>query len=333
MQIELFDSMSTMSNGVVVFPARIAIPERNTCNTFKYQKSFRHNDYDLEVISAVFDKPSNRVKLIADLSPKQVINPAKGELVKPEQRATIRSTFEAKLDIPRGAISTQKVTTYEIVEAPDYWNCSGGKLKDANGTITDVQTDQLRRNICQQLYSWLKDYYERNGCPEEVDRRRLPDMIKTYTGELREAWRVREHNFTYPANSLATLIGDSLTGRRITKLTLDQLLEWHLIPHYPTITKAAARAAVWDSMRTTAFVGVYVVGSKGRFTKNAQLCHKLTTALGTSITLQELEQSVKQFMTSLSGKPAAQQPQISLSQPNEGMLFLGTTRTTRREES
>jgi hypothetical protein len=158
-------------------------------------------------------------------------------------------------------------------------------------------------------------------------------MIKTYTGELREPWRVREHNFTYPANSLATIISDMLTGRRVTKLTLDQLLEWHLIPNYPTITKAAARAAVWDSMRTTAFVGVYVVGSKGKFTKNAQLCHKLTTALGTSITLQELEQSVKQLMTSLAGKPTAQQPQISLNQPSDAIMFLGTTRTTRREES
>lgn len=334
MQIEVFDPVSTLSDGIVVFPARIAIPERNSNNTFKYQKSLRRGDCDMEVVSCVFDKSANRVRLLIDRSPRVVSDAGlKYTTETPEQQATVRTTLEVKLDIPRGAISTQKVTTYEIIEAPNYWDNTGGKLRSSTGAVSDITSEKMRKEVYHQIYAWLKGYYEQVGCPEKVDRRKLPDLLKSYTGELREKWRVAEHNFTYPANALATTLTDMLTGRRMTTLTLDQLLEWNLIPGYPTISKAAARAAVWDSMRTTSFIGVYLCGGRGRYTKNTQLCYKLSNALGTSISLQELDRSVSELTAALSGKPSAQQPNIVLNQMNGSLYFLGVTKTTQRQEA
>lgn len=338
MHIEVFDPTMALSDGIVVFPARIAVPGKDSTTRFKYQKAIRRSDLESSVVSCVFDRFSNRVKLTMDCTPKVFSRRDRDSSVLvmdgPEREATMRTTMEIKLDIPRGSLSAQKVTTLSIIEAPDYW-CSNdkGKLKTADGTIIPVTQQKQCRDIYNKLFQWLRDQFKENGCPEAVDRRRLPELLKSYTGELRAQWRLVDRNFDYPANGLATALVDMLTGRRSPETTLDQLIEWHLIADYPTITQVSGRGKNWDSMRQTAFVGIYMAGGSNKQTKNTQLLWKLNNMLGEQFTLQGLDAAFTEFYRRHQNEPGATQPQILLNSDGNRLYFVGVTKTTRREEN
>ena len=335
MNIAIFDPEVAMTDGVVVFPARLAIPDKDSNTKFKYNKTFRRADIEFTFISATFDRSANRIRLLCDATPKQPFMPKDQPfgMTAPEHEATMRLSVEVKLDIPRGALSPQKVTTYEIIEMPDYWASNDkGKLGAADGTIVTVNNIKQSHEIYNTVYNWLKAYYKANGCPAKVDRRKLPEVLKDYTKELRESWRIEQHNFTYPANGLATCMVDALAGRRMLELTFDKLLEWKLIPGYPTITQASCRAKQWDSLRETQFVGIYVSMGKGANTKNAQLVLKLSHILGRQVTLQELHDGLTRIVESTCTMSSQMQPYITFADQNTKLFVVGVTKTTKREE-
>lgn len=337
MTINVFDPEVAMEDGIVVLPARLAIPERDSNGRFKYSNAFRRADLEFTFISATFDRGANRVRLLCDAMSKQPFMPKDQpfDMTAPEHEASMRLALEIKLDIPRGSLSPQKVTTYEIIEMPDYWmsNEDKGKLRAADGTIIPVKTIKQAHEIYDKIYYWLSDYYKANGCPAKVDRRKLPDVLKDYTKELREKWRVEQHNFNYPANGLASCIVDALSGRRMLELTLDQLIEWKLIPGYPTMTQASCRAKQWDSMRETRFIGIHVNKGKGVHTKNAQLVLKLSQALGRQVSLQELNDGLAEIVKNTCNMPSQKQPYITFADQNTKLFVVGVTKTTRREEN
>ena len=116
------------------------------------------------------------------------------------------------------------------------------------------------------------------------------------------------------------------------ELTFDKLIEWKLIPGYPTITQASCRAKQWESMRETQFVGIYVSMGKGANTKNAQLVWKLSRILGRQITLQELTDGLAEIIKNTCTMSSQMQPYITFADQNTKLFVVGVTKTTKREE-
>lgn len=333
MQINEFKPDSTAEREIVVFPARFVIPQRDSTTKFRYTKATRNMGVDYDVISCSFDKADNRVHILCEGTPPNIEfggSRLKYQLVEEAPSGPVRATFDLKLDIPRGSMSPVKVTKYEIIEAPNLGDGGAdGKLRAGDGTIVDIGTYKKAVEVYKTIYEWLRNYYNTNGCPADVDRRKLQEPLKGYTGELRNKWRVDAHNFGYPASGLATAIADRLTGRCTPPITMDQLIELHLIPGYPTITMVRARSRAWDFKRETIFAGVYQEGGRNH-TKNLQLATKLSNILGEQITLQDLEAGMTDMSARYSGKSEQCCPQVWLGNTGRKLYMVGVTTTSKK---
>lgn len=294
LNIKLFNPDTVTNNEVVVFPAKVAYPvSYNSKTRFRYQNKLTMAGSNIKILSASFDKSSNRLRLLVEairtmsLSVSQTLGSGQDEAYKKAQAgayAPVRATIDIKLDIPRGAFSEVRASELEIIDMQP----TEVKMRATDGTIVTTKAASKCASLQSHVRQFLERFYVENGCPENVDRRRVPPAIKSYTGELRTPWRIEQHEFSYPANGLTIAIMDHLLGVREPRLTMEKLMELHLIQQYPKIQMKCAASVPTICTRKVHFAGVFQKGGLSN-AKNLQLAVKLSRIIGEQVTLDELE--------------------------------------------
>lgn len=330
MQVKLFNPLSMVNNEIVVFPAKIVQPIDDDGTTrYRHTNKIITGGNRYQILSTQFDKTTNRVRMLCEfqitMAVSQIDGSAMMNKVPAGTYATSRSAMDVKLDVPRGSFSESYTSNFEIIEFPSQCGAGEGKLKAPDGTVSVITAKQQKAQVEKTVKEHLLRLYTANGCPDGVDRRRLPEPLKGYTGEMRTKWRVEQKEFTYPANGLTACIMDYLNGWRSPEITLDKLIEWGLLSEYPHMQVKCRRHADANQMQTTDFIGVYIDGGKGN-TKNLQLASKLSRVTGTQVTLQGLADAFRLFKDDTQNYPQEHRPQLIGQTDGANVFFVGVTR-------
>jgi hypothetical protein len=330
MQIKIFDIDNLGNNEVVIFPAKIAYPHSDNEKTrYSYTNRLNVAGCAVKILSASFDKATNRARLYIEASRTMSLsvdttNNEQFVPVTPGTYTPIRSSLEVKLDVPRGSFTESRAADVEVVS----YTRMEVKLRLANREEVILRAPSRCDAIQTELRHFLDNYYRENGCPAEVDRRLLPEAIKGYTGELRKEWRVEQHDFGYPAGGLANAIIDHLNGLRLPRITIDKLLDWHLIPQYPRTTIKCTSSIPATCTRQAFFAGIFQKGGQSN-TKNLQLSVKLSKLLDTRVTVKDIEDGIESiYSTSTRTMSSENRPFISNMSDASSIVFLGVTKRT-----
>lgn len=332
MQIEIktYNPDNLENNAIVVFPAKVAFPVAENGRTrFRYTNKLSLAGCILKVLSASFDKTSNRAQMYTEMTRVMAleVSSSNGEQYKQVEEgvyAPTRSSLEVKLEVPRGTFSATRTAVLDIVSLTR----DEAKLRASNGTETITKAASKCASLTNHVRQFLEKYYVDNGCPAAVDRRKVPPAIKSYTGELREPWRIEQHEFAYPANGLASTIIDHLVGGRQPQLTMDKLIEMHLIPSYPQIQMKCTASTPAASVRQVSFAGIYQRGGRAN-TKNLQLAVKLSRLLGTQISAEDLQEAFDTYYRTITRLQSMDhRPYIMNTADGSYIFFVGVTKLT-----
>ena len=297
--IKTFNPDNIANNDVVVFPARVAYPVSDNQKThFRYQNKLTLAGSTMKVLSASFDKSANRLRLYVEVSRVMSLSVTAGansseeayKQAAPGAYAPVRSTIDLRLDVPRGAFTETRASELEIISLTP----TAVQLRATDGSIVTTKAASKCSNVQSVVRQYLERFYVENGCPDDVDRRRLPPAIKNYTGELRTPWRIEQHEFSYPANGLASAIMDHLLSRRDPPLTMEKLIELHLINQLPKVQMKCAASIPSICTRQVHFAGIFQKGGQSN-TKNLQLAVKLSKLLDETVTVNELNDAFEAY--------------------------------------
>lgn len=330
MQVKLFNEQAMVNNEIVVFPAKVAQPmDDNGTTRYRYTNKIVTGGNRYKILSVQFDKTLNRVKMLCEFQIVMSVSQLDGgsfvNRVPAGSYSTSRSTMDVKLDIPRGAFGESYTSNYEIIEFPALMRGAEGKLRAPDGTVTEITSKQQKAQVERTVKDYLFRLYSTTGCPATCDRRKLPEPLKGYTGELRLKWRVEQKEWTYPASGLTGCILDCMNGWRSPEITLDKLREWGLIFEYPRMQVKCRRHSDANQMQTADFAGVYIDGPCGN-TKNLQLATKLSRILGAQVTLPELAEAFRIFKAETTKSSQEHRPQLIGQSDGANVFFVGVTR-------
>lgn len=332
MQIDVktYNPDNLENNAIVVFPAKVAFPVAENGRTrFRYTNKLTTAGSVLKILSASFDKATNRALLYTESVRVMSLEVAGTRDEQYKQAgdgvyAPTRSSLEVKLDVPRGTFSSTRTSILDIVSVTK----DEVKLRAADGSELTTKAATKCASVVNTVRQFLEKYYTEHGCPEQVDRRKVPPAIKSYTGDLREPWRVEQHEFAYPASGLASTIVDHLLGGRLPQLTMAKLIEMHLIPGYPQIQMKCSAAVPASSVREVSFAGIYQRGGRAH-TKNLQLAVKLSKLVGTQITAKDLDDAFDTFYRNVTRLQSMDtRPYIMNTADGSYVFFVGVTKLT-----
>ena len=328
--IKTYNPDNLEDNAIVVFPAKVAFPiAENGRTRFRYVNKLSLAGSVLKILSASFDKATNRAQLYIEATRIMSLEVAGVHEEQYKQAddgvyAPTRSSLDIKLDVPRGTFSCTRTSILDIVSVAK----GEVKLRAADGSEVTTKAATKCANVVNHVRQFLEKYYTENGCPEQVDRRKMPPAIKSYTGDLREPWRVEQHEFAYPANGLASTIVDHLLGGRLPQLTMAKLIEMHLIPGYPQIQMKCAASVPASSVRQVSFAGIYQRGGRA-YTKNLQLAVKLSRLLGTQVTAKDLDAAFDTYYRNVTRLQSMDnRPYIMNTADGSYIFFVGVTKLT-----
>ncbi len=115
-------------------------------------------------------------------------------------------------------------------------------------------------------------------------------------------------------------------------MTIDKLVELHLIPAYPYLVSSTKRAAATTQLQQTFFAGVFQKGGTSH-TKNLQLAVKLSRLVGSPVTLVELEKAFDDFYAETVRMTNDKRPQVTVQSDLSSLFFVGVTRLfTKKQE-
>lgn len=329
MQIEIFDPYTSYPDKtLVVFPAKMEECRSGGDSKTTTERRINTGGYNYRLISDAYDKASNRIHASFDLIARTRFT--NGQRVVPVEGSTHpRIAIDIKLDVPRGTLSPVKEQVVEMLEAPvlDYGKVNQCKLKHADGSEQIITGWQTLNNMYRRLMDYLELFYKNNRVPANCDRRKLPMVLKNSTGALREY--VKEGNslgVRNVAHNMSTMIADMLAGYRQPNITLQDLLNWNMLPELPKMLMQVKKGP-YSQVKLTSYVGTYQTGDFN-YTKNTQLANKLSMAMGVPITLQELTTAIDVLHNECLQKGV--QPYIQLTGRDSRLYTLGMTMTTKK---
>lgn len=331
MQIEIFNPNTTYPDKtLVIFPAKMEECRNGDDSKRVTDRRINTSGYNYRLVSDVYDKAVNRVHASFDLITRsRFVN---GQRVVPVAGSTNpRIAIDIKLEIPRGTLSPVKEQVSELIEAPvlKYGADNQCKLRHADGSEEIITGWSSLNAMYRRLIDYLEFFYKTEGIPAACDRRKLPQLLKNYTGMHRDYVKAGNTiGIRNCSHSIATALADMLAGWRQSQVTLQDVLAWKLLPEFPKML-IQVRKGPYSQIKQTSYIGTFQSGGFN-YTKNAQLANKLSIAMGTPITLQELSDAIHALTEELMARGIT--PQIDLSGGDSRLYILGITKTTKKGE-